>query len=57
MALGARDPELVRLLPRAISLTLDTWVAMHEDLRRSARCMAVFTALAEGLGRYARGTA
>ncbi|WP_186073554.1 LysR family transcriptional regulator [Burkholderia gladioli] len=57
VALGARDPELVRLLPRAISLTLDTWVAMHEDLRRSARCMAVFTALAEGLGRYARGTA
>ncbi|WP_246792864.1 LysR family transcriptional regulator [Burkholderia perseverans] len=56
-ALAARDASLVRVLRRAMSLTMDTWIAMHEDLRRSARCMAAFTALAEGLGAYARGGA
>ncbi len=56
-ALAARDPALHRVLPRAVSFTLDTWVAMHEDLRRSARCTAAFAALAEGLGAYAQGAA
>ncbi|GAB7537595.1 LysR family transcriptional regulator [Burkholderia sp. 22PA0099] len=52
--LAARDPALRRVLRRAVSMPLQTWVAMHEDLRRSARCMAAFTALAEGLAAYAR---
>lgn len=51
-ALAARTPGLVRVLPEAMVLRMDTWIAMHENLRGSARCMTVFTALAEGLKRY-----
>lgn len=51
-ALAAREPKLVRVLPERFSLTMDTWVTMHEDLRRSARCAATFAALAAGLRAY-----
>ncbi|RDK06556.1 LysR family transcriptional regulator [Cupriavidus lacunae] len=54
-ALAARDPRLVRVLHKPFSLTLDTWVAMHEDLRESARCAVTFAALAAGLRAYAEG--
>lgn len=50
--LARRAPPLVRLLPDALALPLDTWVAMHEDLRGSPRCKAVFDALVEGLLAY-----
>ena len=53
--LAERNPDLVRVLPDAFTLTLDTWLAMHEDLRASRRCRVVFDALAAGLGRYIRG--
>jgi len=53
-ALAAKDKSLVRLLPDAFSLTMDTWVALHEDLRQSARCAATFAALVAGLGAYIR---
>ena len=53
--LARRTPPLVRLLPDALALPLDTWVAMHEDLRGSPRCKAAFDALAEGLLDYVRG--
>jgi len=52
VALAARDPALVQLMPRALSLKLDTWITMHEDLRGSPRCRATFDALAEGLARH-----
>jgi len=52
--LAARDKSLVRVLKSAFSLTLDTWVAMHEDLRDSPRCAVTFAALAAGLGAYIR---
>lgn len=52
VGLARRDPDLVRLLPDAFSMTLETWVAMHEDLRESPRCAVTFAALAEGLGNY-----
>lgn len=55
--LAARDAELVRVLPEAFDLTLETWVAMHEDLRTSRRCRVVFDALAAGLSDYIRGPA
>jgi DNA-binding transcriptional LysR family regulator len=55
--LGERDEALVRILPEAFELTLDTWLAMHEDLRTSRRCRAVFDALATGLGDYIKATA
>jgi DNA-binding transcriptional LysR family regulator len=53
--LAARDATLVRVLPDAFALTLDTWLAMHEDLRTSRRCRVVFDALAAGLGDYIKG--
>jgi len=48
----ADAPELVRVLPRAFELTLETFVAMHENLRGSPRCRAVFDALVAGLASY-----
>ncbi len=47
--IAARDPDLVRLLPDAVTLSLDTWIVMHEDLRASPRCRAAFDGLVEGL--------
>lgn len=44
-----RDSELVRLLADVVSIELGVWIVMHEDLRKSARCRAVFEALVEGL--------
>lgn len=50
--IARRDPQLVRVLPQAFSIALDTWVAMHEDLRNSKRCEVVFAALVKGLSAY-----
>jgi len=55
LPLAARDPSLVRVLREEFSLSLDTWVAMHEDLRSSARCAVTFAALASGLKAYIQG--
>lgn len=54
VALAKRDPALVRVLPDAFELGLETWLAMHEHLRGSARCRVVFDALAAGLEGYIR---
>lgn len=53
-ALAAQDEALVRLLPAQFSIVMDTWVAMHEDLRQNARCAATFAALVAGLDAYMR---
>jgi DNA-binding transcriptional LysR family regulator len=53
VALARRDPLLVRVLPRQFELKLETWIAMHEDLRNSPRCKATFDALVKGLGTHA----
>jgi len=45
-SLAARDPQIVRVLADAFEVRLDLWITMHEDLRSSARCRAVFDALA-----------
>ncbi len=50
--LAQRGPRLVRVLPELFQIELDTWLAMHEDLRDNPRCRATFEHLAEGLGRY-----
>jgi DNA-binding transcriptional LysR family regulator len=55
VGLAARDPSLVRVLKSRFTLTFDTWVAMHADLRSSPRCAVVFAALAQGLAAYAKG--
>ena len=52
IGIARRDPDLVPLLPDAFMLGLDTWVAMHEDLKSSRRCRIVFDALVEGLNAY-----
>jgi DNA-binding transcriptional LysR family regulator len=52
-AIARRDDSLVRILPKNFSLSLDTWITMHEDLRNSPRCRVTFDALVEGLTRYA----
>ncbi len=52
VGVARRDPALVRVLPRRYTLALDTWLAMHEDLRQHPACLAVFRALVEGLGAY-----
>lgn len=53
-ALAARDAAIVRVLKTKFSLTMDTWIAMHEDLRESPRCAVTFAALAAGLSAYLR---
>ncbi|WP_296226186.1 LysR family transcriptional regulator [Ralstonia sp. UBA689] len=55
VGLARRNPDLVRLFAAEVSITLDTWLAMHEDLRDSPRCRVVFDALAAGLARYING--
>ena len=47
--LARRAPDLVRVLADAFALDLDLWIVMHEDLRTSPRCRAVFDALVAGL--------
>ncbi len=54
--LARRDPGLVRILPRALGMKLDTWLVMHEDLRHSPRCSVAFAAIATGLKRYVAGS-
>ncbi len=52
--LAALDGSLVRVLP-AVQFPLETWVVMHEDLRRVQRVRLVFEQLVDGLQRYLAG--
>lgn len=49
VGLAQRAPALQRVLPEQVSFTLETWVAMHEDLRASPACKLTFEALCQGL--------
>ncbi len=49
VAIAKRDPDLMQVLPGAFDLKLDTWIVMHENLRTTPRCRAVFDALVQGL--------
>lgn len=51
-AIARRDPTLVAVLPEAFSYGLDTWVTMHEDLRRVRRVRATFGHLVGALTAY-----
>jgi DNA-binding transcriptional LysR family regulator len=53
VALAARDPELVQVLPESLTIGLETWLTMHEDLRNTPRCKVAFDALVQGLTHYA----
>ena len=48
----AKRDGLVRVLPKQFTLQLDTWIAMHEDLRNSPRCRVTFDALVDGLREH-----
>jgi DNA-binding transcriptional LysR family regulator len=48
-ALARRTPNLVPVLAQQVSIGLDTWITMHQDLRGSAACSAVFAALADAM--------
>jgi DNA-binding transcriptional LysR family regulator len=39
--LARRDPQLVRVAPELLTIHLDTWLAMHENLRGNPACAAV----------------
>lgn len=52
VTLAAKDKRLNCVLKSRFSLTMDTWGAMHNDLRQSPRCAATFAALAAGLSAY-----
>ena len=51
-ALVNRNPELLPVLPQAVTSELETWIVMHEDLRSSERCRIVFDALVSGVSNY-----
>lgn len=51
IGLANRSGTLERIIP-TMELPLPCWLAMHENLRSSPRCRAVFTALVDGLKSY-----
>ncbi|MDS7597618.1 LysR family transcriptional regulator [Agrobacterium tumefaciens] len=55
IGMGQKDPELVRVINH-IDIPLHTWVAMHENLKTSPRCRAVFSALVDGLKAHLKET-
>ena len=52
--IARRDDALVAILPDDLSLSLDTYVVIHEALRHAPRCRVVFDALVESLMTYAK---
>jgi DNA-binding transcriptional LysR family regulator len=50
--IARRDPKLVAILPDEVSLPLDMWLVLHEDLRASRRLRLMMDHLAKGLGEY-----
>ena len=54
-AIARRDPALVAVLPESISHGLETWVTMHEDLRRVRRVRATFAHLVTAFTAYCAG--
>jgi DNA-binding transcriptional LysR family regulator len=53
--LAQRAPPLVRLVPVAIALRLEVWLAMHERLASTRRVRAVYDHLAARLRLYLAG--
>jgi DNA-binding transcriptional LysR family regulator len=52
VGLAKQNPDLVRLLSEAFELKLGVWLAMHENLRATPRCRAVFDGLGASLAEY-----
>jgi DNA-binding transcriptional LysR family regulator len=49
LAIAARTPDLIAVLPKKIKFELEIWVAMHEKLASVQRIRLVFDALSAGL--------
>lgn len=49
VAIARRSPDLKRVMATEFALKLGVWLAMHENLRSTRRCRAVFDGLANGL--------
>jgi DNA-binding transcriptional LysR family regulator len=49
------DPDLVRLLADRVTVSLDVWLVMHEDVRTTPRIRRVFDHLARGLTHFVNG--
>lgn len=47
--MSGRTPSLAA---DSFSLSLDTWLAMDDDLRDSPRCTVAFAAIAVGIAAY-----
>jgi DNA-binding transcriptional LysR family regulator len=47
-----RRSGLVEVLPGVLSIELETWVVMHENLRANRRVRLMFDCLVDGLGAY-----
>lgn len=54
VGIAQRDPALIRVLGDSVELSMDTWVVMHEDLRRHALMRALYDHLAAALIDYAK---
>lgn len=54
VALASRTPGMVRVLPDAVSIPLESWVTMHEDLRDSPSCRATFDAIVNAMSSHAQ---
>jgi len=54
VGLAMRDPNLVRLFADTFAFPLETWITMHEDLRRSPRMRAVFDFLVDAMSDYTK---
>jgi DNA-binding transcriptional LysR family regulator len=50
--IARRDRNLVTVLPDQISLPMEMWLVLHEDLRASRRLRLMRDHLAKGLGEY-----
>ncbi|RDL45303.1 LysR family transcriptional regulator [Marinomonas piezotolerans] len=53
-ALVADDPDIISVLPGQLDLSLEMWLTMHEDLKRSRVCKAVFDFLGAELVNQAQ---
>lgn len=54
--IARRDRNLVAILPNEVSLPMDMWLVLHEDLRASRRLRLMMEHLAKGLGEYVTAT-
>jgi DNA-binding transcriptional LysR family regulator len=53
-AVAARDPTLVAVLPGLDFASLETWVVVHDDLRRLPKVRTVFDCLVEEMSAFLR---